>query len=90
MTNFSTMTAAIDRMTAEDIADGLITCAAIQVICSDKTVYKQNHGFADADKTVPLSDRHLFRMASMTKPVTAVCVMKQIEEGKLALDDPVE
>ena len=50
MTNFSMMTAAIDRMTAEDIADGLITCAAIQVISKDKTVYKQNHGIADADK----------------------------------------
>ena len=88
MTNFPTLTAAIDRMTQEDITDGLITCAAIQVVCKNKTVYKRNHGFADADKNIPLSDHHLFRMASMTKPVTAVCIMIQIERGKLSLDDP--
>lgn len=83
------LTDAIDRMAKEDLEDGLISCAAIQVICKDKTVYKANHGFADAEKKVPLNDRHFFRMASMTKPVTAVCVMKQIEEGKLSPEDPV-
>ena len=84
------LTEAIDQMTKTDLEDGLVSCAAIQVICKDKTVYKGNHGFADADGKVPLEDRHLFRMASMTKPVTAVCVMKQIEAGKLSLEDPVE
>lgn len=83
------LTNTVDRMTEADIADGLVTCAAIQVICKNKTVYKRNHGFADAEKTVPLDDRHLFRMASMTKPVTAVCTMIQVERGKLSPDDPV-
>ncbi len=83
------LTDAIDRMTEADIEDGLVTCAAIQVVCKNKTVYKRNHGFSDAEKTVPLADRHLFRMASMTKPVTAACTMIQIERGKLSLEDPV-
>ena len=83
------LTEAIDRMTENDLEDGLISCAAIQVICRDKTVYKANHGFADAEKKVPLNDRHIFRMASMTKPVTAVCVMMQAEAGKLSPEDPV-
>lgn len=80
---------AIDRMTEQDIADGLVSCAAIQVVCKNKTVYKHNHGYADVENAVPLDDCHLFRMASMTKPVTAVCTMIQIERGKLSLDDPV-
>lgn len=84
------LTEAIDQMTKTDLEDGLVSCAAIQVLCKDKNVYKAYHGYADAEKTVPLNDRHLFRMASMTKPVTAVCVMKQIEAGKLALEDTVE
>jgi len=83
------LTEAIDQMAKDDLEDGLISCAAIQVICKGKTVYKANHGFADAEKKVPLNDGHIFRMASMTKPVTAVCVMMQIEAGKLSLDDPV-
>ena len=56
------LTDAIDRMTAEDIADGLVTCAAIRIVCRNKTVYHKNHGFADEDKTVPLNDFHLFRI----------------------------
>ena len=82
------LTDAIDRMTVQDIEDGLVTCAAVQVVCKGKTVYRKNHGFADAETSVPLNDSHLFRMASMTKPVTAVCVMMQIDRGKLSLDDP--
>ncbi len=83
------LTDAIDRMAKADLEDGLVSCAAIQVICRDRTVYKANHGFADAEKKVPLNEGHIFRMASMTKPVTAVCVMMQIEAGKLSLEDPV-
>ncbi|MBQ8640687.1 MAG: serine hydrolase [Clostridia bacterium] len=84
------LTEAIDRMTKTDLEDGLVSCAAIQVICRDKTVYRKNHGFADTGRKIPLSDRHLFRMASMTKPVTAVCTMMQAEAGRLSLEDPVE
>lgn len=83
------LTEAIDHMTEADLEDGLVSCAAIQVVCKDRTVYKANHGYADGEKNVPLADHHLFRMASMTKPITAVCVMMQIEAGKLALEDPV-
>ena len=83
------LTQAIDRMNETDLADGLVSCAAVQVVCRDKTVYKANCGYADAAGTVPLQDHHLFRMASKTKPVTAVCVMMQVEAGKLALEDPV-
>src|SRR4051812_38970856 len=32
----------------------------------------------------------LFRIASMTKPITAIGIMQLVEEGKLAIDDPVE
>ena len=79
---------AIEQMVEKDKAAGEIGCAAIEVICEDKIVYKKNHGFANLDTKVPLNDSHLFRMASMTKPITAVCVLKQLEAGKLALDDP--
>ena len=80
----------IDAVTKKDVADGLVACAGVQVICEDKVCFHGNYGWADADHTVPLTDKHLFRMASMTKPVTAVCVMQQVEAGKLALDEAVE
>ncbi|MBQ7922618.1 MAG: beta-lactamase family protein [Clostridia bacterium] len=82
------LTEGIDKMAKEDIENGEIVCAAVQVVCQDKTVYKKCHGWADKEKEIPLNENHIFRMASMTKPITAVCVLKQMEAGKLDLDDP--
>ncbi|MBE6569810.1 MAG: beta-lactamase family protein [Ruminococcaceae bacterium] len=82
------LTAGIDKMAEDDIAAGEIVCAAIQVICKDKTVYKKCHGYADLENKIPLEENHIFRMASMTKPITAVCVLREMEEGRLNLDDP--
>ncbi|MDR2673760.1 MAG: beta-lactamase family protein, partial [Opitutaceae bacterium] len=47
-------------------------------------------GYADLENKTPMRDDTLFWIASMTKPVTAVCMMMLVDEGKVALDDPVE
>ncbi len=47
-------------------------------------------GFQDIDKKTPMRTDSLFRIASMTKPVTSVGIMILAEEGLLALTDPVE
>ncbi|MFI1002821.1 serine hydrolase domain-containing protein [Streptomyces galbus] len=46
-------------------------------------------GSVDADGTAPMARDSLFRVASLTKPVTAAAVMMLVEEGTLALDAPV-
>lgn len=46
-------------------------------------------GSADAAGEVPMVRDSIFRIASMTKPVTAAAVMMLVEEGRFALDDPV-
>jgi CubicO group peptidase (beta-lactamase class C family) len=47
-------------------------------------------GLADVERGVPLAEDTLFRIYSMTKPVTSVAFMMLVEEGAVALDDPVE
>jgi CubicO group peptidase (beta-lactamase class C family) len=47
-------------------------------------------GERDIVNHVPMKEDDLFWIASMTKPMTAVCVAMMVEEGKLAIDDPVE
>ena len=54
-----------------------------------KTVFSANLGWADAAKTVPITGRHLCWCYSNTKVYTAVCLMRLVEAGKVALDDPV-
>ena len=46
-------------------------------------------GLADVERKVPVKDDTIFRIYSMTKPITAVAFMMLVEEGKVALDEPV-
>lgn len=47
------------------------------------------HGQADIETGVPLTDRHLFRIASHSKTFTATAVLQLVEAGRLRLDDPI-
>ncbi|HEV3162416.1 MAG TPA: serine hydrolase domain-containing protein [Isosphaeraceae bacterium] len=59
------------------------------IIKGGKVVYYEAVGKQDAEAGVPMSRDTLFRIASMTKPVTSVAIMMLVEEGKVGLDDPV-
>ncbi len=45
-------------------------------------------GYADEPAGTPLTERHLFRIASHSKTFTAVLVLRLVEQGRLRLDDP--
>ena len=47
-------------------------------------------GMADIEKQLPMKRDTIFRIASMTKPVTALAVMQLVEQGKINVEDPVE
>jgi CubicO group peptidase (beta-lactamase class C family) len=54
-----------------------------------KVVHFEAHGMADVEAKKAMQTETLFRLASMTKPVTAVSILMLLEEGKLTLADPV-
>jgi methyl acetate hydrolase len=47
-------------------------------------------GKQDVAQNLPLKPNALFRIASMTKPITSLAVMMLVEQGKVGLDDPIE
>ncbi len=55
----------------------------------DDVAHFSSHGVAYDDRDTPLRDDQLFRIASMTKPITSIAFMQLVEQGKVALDDPV-
>ncbi len=55
----------------------------------DHLLYKGKWGYADIASSRPVEYRDIWRMMSMTKPVTAVAVMQLAEQGKLDIDSPV-
>ena len=46
-------------------------------------------GYADVERKVPMKEDTIFRIYSMTKPITSVAFMMLVEEGHVALDEPV-
>lgn len=60
------------------------------VLSPDGVLALQPVGVGDLQKKTPLDEDSLFWIASMTKPMTALAVMMLVEEGKLAIEDPVE
>lgn len=56
----------------------------------DRVLYQGAFGVADVATGRPLAADAMFRIASMTKPVTSVALMQLIEQGRLTLDDPAE
>jgi len=63
--------------------------ATLLVTREGKPVYFQALGYQDREKGIPMKPEAIFRIASMTKPVTSVAVMMLAEEGKIDLIAPV-
>ena len=62
---------------------------AVAVMRDGKLIYARGFGYADVENGTPVQPDALFRIASISKPITSAAVMKLVEEGKLALDDLV-
>jgi CubicO group peptidase (beta-lactamase class C family) len=71
------------------VAERKIAGAVAGVARKGKLAYLEPVGQQDLAARSPITDRSLFRIYSMTKPITAVAVMMLHEEGKFRLDDPV-
>ncbi|HEX3745911.1 MAG TPA: serine hydrolase domain-containing protein [Bryobacteraceae bacterium] len=52
-------------------------------------VHQKGYGFADREAREKVTPANLFRIASVSKPITSVAIFQLIEQGKLKLDDPV-
>ncbi len=61
----------------------------VGVVRHGKLVYLQAVGFRDIENAVPMTTDTIFRIYSMTKPITTTAAMMLWEEGKFGLDDPV-
>ncbi len=82
--------ARIDRFLAERYVEpGLLPGALLLVARRGEIVHKTVLGHASLERGQRLEDDTIFRIYSMTKPVTSVALMMLVEKGRIALDDPV-
>jgi Beta-lactamase class C and other penicillin binding proteins len=79
----------IDRKVYDVMLEYDIPGISISATKNEKLVYSSGYGFADISTRERVTPKHLFRIASMSKSQTAMCIMKLYEEGKLSLDQTI-
>ncbi|HLZ06488.1 MAG TPA: serine hydrolase domain-containing protein [Bradyrhizobium sp.] len=73
----------------EEVTGGKIPGAVLLIQQHGKPVYHEFIGVRDVATKEPMTDDTIFRLFSMTKPLTSVVAMQLIDQGKMSLDDPV-
>jgi CubicO group peptidase (beta-lactamase class C family) len=73
----------------DQVANGKIPGAVLLIQQHGKPVYHEFFGVRDVATELPMTDDTIFRIFSMTKPITSVVAVMLIAEGKFKLDDPV-
>lgn len=85
--------AALDRVEAHlknrYVDNGRFPGIQLLVYRRGKVVHSSVLGFADLERKVPVKDDTIYRIYSMTKPITSIAFMMLVEEGRVALDEPV-
>jgi CubicO group peptidase (beta-lactamase class C family) len=86
----SSRLAHIDRFLKERyIETGKLAGTQLMIARSGEIVHESVAGFADRERKTPMRGDTIFRIYSMTKPITSVAFMMLVEEGRVALLDPV-
>ncbi len=81
---------AIDTLVHSYIADHHVPGLSLAVVVDGRVALAQGYGLADVENNVPVTAETVYRIASLSKPVTATAAMKLVESGKLDLDAPIQ
>lgn len=79
----------VGRVVAKAIAEQRIVGAVVIVSQNGKVLYDKASGLADREGNRPMQKDTVFRLASMTKPLVSVAILRLVDQNRLKLDDPV-
>ena len=82
----SDLAVAFDREMEAFMSARGVPGGAVAVVKDRRLVYARGYGWANREAQIPARPDSLFRIASISKPITGVAVMKLVEDGKLSLD----
>lgn len=80
----------IEKRINEDIESGRVGGAGVKVMQNGEVLYRRDFGYSDCDTKTPLAPDTMFRLASMTKPITAAAILIQMGRGLIDLFDPID
>lgn len=79
----------MDQFLGDAVANQQLPGVVAAVVNKDQILYLKAFSKQDVGKNIPMAKDSIFRIASMTKPVTSVAIMMLVEQGKIRLDDPI-
>ena len=82
-----TLESRLDKAITSGLDEKRIVGAVVMVSRDGKLIYNKAHGFSDREAKTPMTTDSLFRLASITKPIVTVAVLKLIDQGKIRIDD---
>jgi len=77
----------MDRQIEQFMKQWKINGASLAIMRNEKLVYAKGYGWADKEKNEAVEVKHIFRIASVSKLITAAGIMKMFETGELSLSD---
>lgn len=80
----------LEAFILEKMSEYKMPSVAIAVVKDGELVYVNAFGFRDVERGVPATPGTIYGIGSITKTFTSLCVLKQVEEGRLSLDDELE
>lgn len=80
----------IERAVTTEMSRSNIPGLSVAVVTDNRLRWANGYGFADLENFVPAKGATVYRLASISKPLTAVAAMQLVEQGKLDLDAPVQ
>ncbi|MCD7800041.1 MAG: beta-lactamase family protein [Ruminococcus sp.] len=79
----------IDNVTEDAVRNGEVSGGTVCIVKDNVEVYRKHFGFADRERQIVPNNDTIFRMFSMSKPITAVATLILIERGMLDYNDRV-
>ena len=80
----------IDNLILEDIKENKIPGAVVLVGNENEIIFEKAYGIKNPETNEKYNTDDIFRIASMTKAITSIGILKLWEEGKIGLDDPID
>lgn len=80
----------VEAVVMAEMARQKIPAVSIAIVVNNQLQWSNGYGLSDIENSVPAKASTVYRLASVSKPITAVAAMQLVERGKLDLDAPVQ
>lgn len=80
----------LDERVNGEVSECKVGGASLAVTQCGETIFKKCYGWQNVERTVPVDDHTMYRLASMTKPITCFAAVMEMDKGRLDLFDAVD